>query len=135
MLYLLYKSLDSCILTDTLLCYSLEITVYLPGILQLIPGILNKISIHIEFFSPLTFPFKAKPLQSSAVSNDRQTDMPWCQSCLQVTLFAGSNNNKLASVRGCQTECHRAGSTAAGDVIKVAAKLAKKKKAPENSVT
>lgn len=48
------------------------------------------------------------------------------QSCLQVTLFVGGRKtkkyNKLASVRGCQTESHNTGSTAAGDLIKVAAK-------------
>ena len=57
--------------------------------------------------------------------------MPRCQSCLQVTLFAGgeekNTHNKLAFVRGCQTECHNTGSTAAGDLIKVAAKLTQKK--------
>lgn len=45
-----------------------------------------------------------------------------------MTLFAG-NDNKLASVRGCQTECDYTRSRAARDVIKVAAKLTQR---PQN---
>ena len=48
----------------------------------------------------------------------------------------GDNDSKLASVRGCQTERHNSGSTAAGDVIKVAAKLMQntKKKEPRKKI-
>lgn len=76
-------------------------------------------SIHISILFE-AFPPQGKRLQSA--SADRWIGKSWCQSCLQVTLFAGSDN-KLASVTGCQTECHNAGSTAASHVIKVAAKL------------